>query len=191
MRRRTGSLVALTMAVSVVTACVPPQPHRELVDSRPTLPPTHIGAGGAVSLGRTESVGAWEITVLEVEREPREEPTSGDATERAMERRRVRPFVIGLRVARIGDRPARLRDTLTFQAYTRDGRRFVERTTVGKCAERTGATERSNPRVRGDDVIDVTICYFIKGEDEDGLFLAVRDAESGDARGFRLQATSH
>lgn len=162
----------------------------EAVDSRPTLPPTHLGKGGAVMLGRTEALGDWEITAVTTELEPRRRGSAGEALS-FEERRREQPFVVELRVTRTGDRPARLRDTLRFQTFARDGSRFQERTTIGKCAERVGTRERANPAVSPGETIDVVACFFVKVAHWDGLFLGVWDAESGDARAFHLQATSH
>lgn len=187
--RRAATMAALTLAAGLLANCVP---HgADAVDTRPPLPPTHLGKAGAVMLGRTESVGAWEITVLETELDAGSRPAVGDATLSPMERRRALPFVVRLRVERKVGASKRLRDALSFQAYTRQGSRFAESTSIGRCAERTGVTERLNPLVRGGERLVVDTCFFVSLEDWDGLFLAVRDAESGDARGFRLQPTSH
>ncbi|MGH3443702.1 MAG: hypothetical protein ACRDUY_16975 [Nitriliruptorales bacterium] len=193
---------ALALAGLLLTGCVACQPGEvrrgqqgkfavEAVDSRPTLPPTHLGKGGAVMLGRTEALGAWEIAVVKTDLEPRRDRADTGAALSAEERRREQPFLVELRVTRTGDRPARLRDTLTFGTFARDGSRFEERTTIGKCADRVGSTTRANPTVAGGETLDVVTCFFVKLAHWDGVFLAVWDAESGDARAFHLQATSH
>lgn len=181
----------LLLAASLLAACIPAQPHRNLVDSRATLPPTHLGAGGAVMLGRTATVGGWEIRVLGTELAPRGGQAPSPLPTTPDELRRVQPFVVTLEVERARSDAARVSDELSFLAYTDDAKRFVDKTSVGRCAEEVPAPDAADPLMEPGDRRETTRCFFVSAKFWDALFLAVRDAESGEARGFHLQATSH